>query len=379
MANDSMTFQALLVSTDEEAGAILAPVLSGFGLGVTFCTYADAPAHLADKKLDAVIVDYDDTEQSAVVLQNASQYTARTSGVSIALLADRAKVRNVFGSGANFVLYKPVSTEQAQASLRAAIALIKRERRRSFRVPIQVPVQLQVENGVAMEGILLDLSEGGMDLLAAQPLFPSTHIYCRFRLLDNSTEFEVSGSVAWANPNGQSGVRFVDLPEETRQSFRDWVTSNAHELPPADSDPVSECKLTDLSLGGCYVQTESPFPEHSAIVLCLKAGPMEVNAEGVVRVTHPAYGMGVEFASRTAEQREQVGSFIDVLSHTPGAAPELQVLPRALRANDVHAEQTTEDDGRDPLLELLHNHEPMSQEEFLRALHDQRGTETVSS
>lgn len=379
MANDSMTFQALLVSTDEEAGAILAPVLSGFGLGVTSCTYADAPASLEEKKFDAVIVDYEDTEQSAVVLQNASQYTARTSGVSIALLADRSKVRNVFGSGANFVLYKPVSTEQAQASLRAAIALIKRERRRSFRVPIQVPVQLQVESGVAMEGILLDLSEDGMDLLAAQPLFPSTNIRCRFRLSDSSEEFEVSGAVAWANPNGQSGVRFVHLPEETRQNFRDWVCSNAHELPPADSDPVSECKLTDLSLGGCYVETESPFPERSAIVLSLKADSMEVSAEGVVRVTHPAFGMGIEFASRTAEQREQVGSFIDLLSNTPDTTPELQVQPRALRASNVHAEQTTEDHIEDPLLHLLHHHEAMNQEEFLRALHDQRGTEAVSS
>jgi CheY-like chemotaxis protein len=213
MANESMTFQALLISSDEEAGATLAPVLSGFGLGVATCSYAEAAARLEEKKFDAVIVDFEDPEHAAAILQHASPHTSRNSGVSIALLADRTKVRNVFGSGANFVLYKPIVPEQAQASLCAAIALIKRERRRSFRVPIQVPVQLHVENGVSMEGILLDLSEDGMDVLAAQPLFPSTHIQCRFILQDCPGDFDVRGTIAWANPKGQSGVRFVDLSE----------------------------------------------------------------------------------------------------------------------------------------------------------------------
>jgi CheY-like chemotaxis protein len=379
MANESMTFQTLLISSDEEARALLAPVLSGFGLGVTACSYAEALAQLEEKKFDAVIVDFEDPEQATLILQNASPYTSRTSGVSVALLGDRSKVRNVFGSGANFVLYKPIVTEQAQASLRAAIALIKRERRRSFRVPVQVPVELQVENGAAMEGILLDLSEDGMDVLAAQPLFPSTKIHCRFNLQDSSGLFDVTGAVAWANPNGQSGVRFVDLSEETRENLKNWVTSNAHELPPADSEPVSQCKLTDLSLGGCYVETDSPFPERSAIVLSLKAGSLEVRAEGVVRVAHPAFGMGVEFASRTTEQREQVGTFIDLLSSTPGTSPELQVLPRALFANDVHGEEAEQEDSDDALLNLLRHHESLSQEEFLHALHDQRGTEAVPS
>ena len=38
---------------------------------------------------------------------------------------------------------------------------------------------------------------------------------------------------------------------------------------------------------------------------------MEVHTEGMVRVAHPGHGMGVEFPSRTAEQRAQVGNLID--------------------------------------------------------------------
>ncbi len=168
-----MTFQSLLVCKDEQATDVLTSVLAGFGLGVQCCGYPDALCRLTEQKFDAVIVDYDDPHSAALVLQNAYQASAGSNTVTVALLNDKTKVRHVFGAGANFVLYKPISQQQAEASLRAAIALMKRERRRSFRVPVQLAVKLQVENGAEMEGILLDLSEDGLDVLAAQPLCPS--------------------------------------------------------------------------------------------------------------------------------------------------------------------------------------------------------------
>ena len=175
--------------------------------------YEDVAARLEERKFDAVIVDYDDSENATLTLQNAYQNAGRNPAVTVALLSDKSKVRNVFGSGANFVLYKPISTQQAQASLRAATALIKRERRRSFRVPVQVPVQLHVENSTEMEGILLDLSEDGMDVLAAQPLYPSAHITRRFNLLQGG-ETVLSGEVAWATPTAS--------PSSLRRSLKNY-------------------------------------------------------------------------------------------------------------------------------------------------------------
>jgi CheY-like chemotaxis protein len=376
-----MTLQSLLVSKDEQAVAVLTPILTGFGLGVHCCGYADALGRIADQKFDAVIVDYDDPHSAALVLQNAYHASPGNNTVSVALLSDKSKVRSVFGAGANFVLYKPMSEQQAEATLRAATALMKRERRRSFRVPVQIPLQLQVENGTEMEGILLDLSEDGLDLLAAQPLCPAANIRANFCLPESDNEMRIRGEVAWANPNGESGVRFIDLAENLRDVLKAWVLRNAPEVPPEESEPVSECKLSDLSLGACYVETESPFPERSDIVLRLQAEDMEVQAEGLVRVMHPGYGMGIEFASRTAEQREQVGKFLEFLTSRPGTLPRLLITPRALAAADQYdnprASEAEEPD--DPLLLLLRGHETMDQEEFLQALQQQRNSEEVAS
>ncbi len=60
---------------------------------------------------------------------------------------------------------------------------------------------------------------------------------------------------------------------------------------------------------------------------------MAVHTEGMVRVTHPGHGMGVEFPSRTPEQRAEVGNLISFLRSCPESMLELSVSPRALIAD----------------------------------------------
>jgi len=376
-----MTFQALLVSKDEQASEVLTPLLNRCGVAVAVCGYPEASCRLTEEQFDAVIVDFDDPHRASLVLQSASPAAPGITAVTVALLSDKTKVRSVLGAGANFILYKPISDEQADASLRAATALIKRERRRSFRVPVQVPIELQIQNGPPMEGILLDLSEDGMDVLAAQALCPGATISGRFNLLDSNTDIQVSGEIAWASPNGQVGVRFIDLSEHLRETLKTWVLANSPETPPPDPEPVSHCILTDLSLGGCYVETESPFPERAVVTLCLKAEDMEVEAEGLVRVMHPGFGMGIEFAARTTDERAQVARFIGFLTSRPGTYPALLITPRTLAAGDDYnqAKPLPAEELEDSLLELLRGHESFNQEEFLLKLRQQRNSEEVAS
>ncbi len=375
-----MTFQALLVVTrDEGTVAPLKQVLTGFGLSIQVCTHSGALGRLKGQKFDAVIVDFDDPAAATLVLQQAYKASSGNNAITAALLSDRGKVRIAFRAGANFVLYKPVVAAQAEASLRAAIAIMKRERRRSLRVPVQVPIWLKTEGTEEIEGILLCLSENGMELLASQPFTNGASLQFRFSLPGGGSEIFGRCEVAWANPNGQAGSRFVDVAEEFRAGVKKWIYSNAQSLPSDVAEPILQCKLTDLSLGGCYVETQSPFPERAGIVLCLKVASMEVQVEGIVQVMHPSVGMGIEFASGTQEQRDQVTRFIDFLSSRPGTTPELQVLPGPLTADALQSTPTTFDPLEDPLLELLRNHEALSQEEFLEELAHQRRSAAAAS
>ena len=372
-----MVLQALLVSTDDLTAETLIQVLAQFGVAVDRSNAADvAVARLAEERFDQVIVDFDNPEAASLLLEGCRRFFGpdRNPPVTVALLNDASQIRSILGAGAHFILTKPISHEQAQNTFRAATALLKRERRQSLRVAVQAAVSIRVDESNTVEGILLDLSTGGMDVLAAKPLPSAALVRVSFELPDGSAGIEVDAEIAWSATNGQTGLRFLDMDEKMREEMGEWLAAHSHDALPEEPEAVTQCKLTDLSLGGCYVQTESPFPQSSAIDLCLRAAGMEIHAEGLVRVMHPGHGMGIEFPARTEEQRKSVGEFIEFLTGQPGSTPELETSPRSLIASAVELSHTSSDatDADDPLLELLRTGNGLEEEAFLAELHRQR-------
>jgi hypothetical protein len=200
-----------------------------------------------------------------------------------------------------------------------------------------------------------------------------------FELPEGASAIQATAEAVWSTANGQTGFRFLDLDDKMRHEMGEWLAARSHDALPDEPDTVSQCKLTDLSLGGCYVQTEAPFPQSSVVDLCLRATGMEIHTEGLVRVMHPGHGMGIEFPARTEEQRKSVGEFIDFLTGQPDAAPRLEASPRHLVASAAgQSEPDTESDGEDPLLELLRTGNVLEEEAFLAELQRQRTPAAVS-
>jgi len=369
-----MIFHALLVLTDDSTAERLRQILAEFQVESEYCSESHvATQKLAERRYDAVIVDLEDQSAAASILEQVRQSQISKNAVTISLLDDKSLVRRAFGMGANFILYKPIAEEPARASLRAAIALLKRERRRSFRVPVQLPVTLSWHGAPEVEGIMLDLSENGMDVLSAQPLQQSQALHVHFSLPDLS-QIGATGQVAWANSNGQAGVEFVDFPDGQKQIVQDWLSANAPEGPPPEPDPIANCKLSDLSLGGCYVESESPFPVNTEVELSLRASNTEIKITALIRVMHPGYGMGLEFVSNEGEHRQLVDQFISVLSSHPGSTPLLSISPKSIHFHEVASSASQSEGSADSLVELLRSDLPRSQDEFLAELRRQRNS-----
>ena len=387
-----MTLQSLLVSTDNSSAEVLGRVLPTFGIMMGRSSDPETTlTRIQQQKFEALIVDFDDAALARDILQLVEKLGSGC--LTVALVADHSQVRDVLSSGAHFVLYKPVSEDAAKAGLRAVAALLNRERRRAVRIPVQGPVEVWQPDGRKVDGILLDLSETGMDVLTSEPQIPGALLRFQFTLPDGTLNIDAHGQVAWANPNGQTGVYFLDLAGSVAGQLKTWLNAAALTAEPGTNESVPHCKLTDLSLGGCYVETAAPFPERALVDLCLRSGEHEVHTEGMVRVAHPAQGMGVEFPSRTAEQRAQVENLINFLRSSPDAMPELSVSPRALVADLMQFESRQPEHGEengngaaenaagfeDPLLELLRRGASLQQEEFLSELQHQRCPDDVAS
>ena len=369
-----MSLKSLVLCADEKIVRVLRRVLSDLEIGIEHCTDPDGAIHkLTRQRFEAVIIDCTDLKMATSVLKSARSAPANKRAIAVAIMDGHTGLRSAFDMGAHFVLYKPVSTERAKSSFRAARALMKRERRRNARVAIQVPVALKNDQTGFLQTVpTTDLSEGGMAVQFARQQKDPGPWQVHFTLPGSHKAIAVTGEVAWQNPGGQIGIRFANLEVDHSHDLRHWL--NLHSPDSEKDDPPVRCKLTDLSLGGCYLEISSPFPPRTRIVLSMRAGDLELRAEGVVRVMHPELGMGVEFNQATVEQRSHVEKFIHTLMKAGDLLPDLLVEPEGLESSNSKEPSPQANELEDPLLELFQQKAALPAELFLNELRKQRST-----
>lgn len=371
-----MSLKSLLMSSDEKTVRILRRVLSDLEIGVEHCTSAEAAIRrLTRQRFEAIIVDCSDPEEAGRVLRSAKAAPANNRAIAIVLVESPVGLRGGFEMGAHFVLHKPLSGERAKTSFRAVRALMKRERRRQLRVAVQIPVECRAfGSAVQYKAKTLDLCEGGMAIQFPGPIPKENSLRFSLDLPGMDRKLELEGELAWEGHSEQAGVRFKGISDEQRDTLRHWLNSQLPE--PEQDDPPVSCHLTDLSLGGCYLKTNSPFPRGTRVVLSMKTADLQMRAGGVVRVTHPEFGMGVEFMQATSQQHNQVHQMIETLRANGDKSPELQVVPDGLETSlPVEGSVEPQVPGtEDALLELFRHKSQVPVENFLEQMREQRHT-----
>ena len=370
-----MNLKSLLLSSDDKTIRVLRRVLSDLEITVDHCTQSEiAVRKITRERFEAIIVDCPESEQSAQVLRGAKSSPVNKRALSIVLVESSVGLRGGFDMGAHFVLHKPLSNERAKSSFRAVRALMKRERRRQLRIPVQVPV---VCIGFrSYEAKTLDLCEGGMAIQFAQRFVNEASLRFLLELPGLNQRLELRGEVAWEGQTNHAGVRFKDVTEEQQNTLRKWLSSQLPE--PERDDPPVVCQLSELSLGACYLKTSSPFPKGTRIILHLQIADVDIRATGIVRVAHPEYGMGIEFLQAVPDQRDQVHQIIKALRSHGQESLQIRVEPDAL---DMGASGDTATLPRtdDPLVDLFRTSSQAPVEVFLQQMqhHRQQSAATI--
>jgi DNA-binding response OmpR family regulator len=370
-----MNLKSLLLSSDEKTVRILRRVLSDLEINVEHCSVADdAIRRITRQRFEAIIVDAANPEEASSVLRGAKAAPVNKRALTIVLVESSVGLRGGFEMGAHFVLHKPFAVERAKASFRAVRALMKRERRVKLRVPVQIPVECH--GAGQYNAKTLDLCEGGMALQFSGRVAKESTLRFSLELPGMNKKLEIQGELAWEGNGRQAGVRFKDTTDEQRSILRQWLNGQLPE--PEQDDPPVNCRLSDMSLGGCYLTTSSPFPRGTRVILAIKTADLELRAGGVVLVAHPEFGMGVEFLQTTGEQRDQVLRMITTLRENGDKSPELQVEPDGLEMPlddalaSFRASATEVSGSEDALVDLFRNKFQVPVETFLEQMREQR-------
>ena len=173
-----MALTSLVVCADRKAVQVLTQILQELSIGVEHCEeLSSAAARLAEQHFDAVVIDCKDQIPAVELITTVRTLPINKSTLIIGLVDGREQVRDIFGNGANFIVYKPVSVERASGSLRAARGLMAREKRTKLRVALHAPASITYGSAENVAATLLDLSEDGLAIQSERRLPPRCKVY----------------------------------------------------------------------------------------------------------------------------------------------------------------------------------------------------------
>jgi hypothetical protein len=148
---------------------------------------------------------------------------------------------------------------------------------------------------------------------------------------------------------------------ERRKHPRYPVNAGGAEIRQQGVDSRIWARLTDISLGGCYLEIMSPLPVLTYVNLGLILDEQHLSAKGQVVVSHPNFGMGVQFIDMSADDRKMLESWLAAL------APK--VVPPLGRRGGENPVRTLDKDSAALLVqsvtEFFLNRPVMSREEFV--------------
>ena len=145
-----------------------------------------------------------------------------------------------------------------------------------------------------------------------------------------------------------SAAAFSGTPGERTRRFAKGVPAN------------TPCKVSDISLGGCYVELMMPFPQETPVELDLFWHDRRLTIDARVATSHPAIGMGVSFFGFSEDQYRLLQEIIEELSGKRQAPP-------AKVMNTVNPAELTRD-----LLDWFEQHDALSRSQFEQFVQKQK-------
>jgi len=358
-----MDLRVLVVCPDQDSANLLSTVLAEMEIAAEQASsISRGLGRMQDESFDAVILDYRADESWEEFLGKLRQTSTSRKTLLIAILDSDYSARPVFGLGANFVLYRPLSLERTRLSLRAARRMMRRKRSRTPRIPVNSPTSVAYPGTEDASATIVDLSDGGTSVRSGTSLPPVGKVYFQFALPGQEQAVRVSGEVAWQDASGRTGIRFADVPQTSRRLIQAWLLQNSfrqtQDQPAPPIAPVqrnrqarigpkeaglgsnrrgerrfpcklgaevyrlgsnvpNRCTLSDISEGGCYVEMPSPLTGQTGVEIVIRTAEMKVKIQGQVLAVHPGFGMGVRFMFDNDDEREEVLRLLALLASGP--------------------------------------------------------------
>ena len=218
-----MTLSSMVVSCDWQEVSVLECILGGLHMDVAVEKEPErALARITKAKIDALIVDCD-LQGSSEFLEQLPRVEKRSNMVPLVIMGRPNSNHRMEDTGALFAFDKPISVEQAVHTLSAARSLILDRRLRYYRAGLEVPVALSGNRQKRVDGHLVNVSQGGMQIYTDDSVEPTKSLEVAFQLPGARSTLKVQAEIAWRDQLGNLGIRFVKLGPRQQRTLQLWL------------------------------------------------------------------------------------------------------------------------------------------------------------
>jgi hypothetical protein len=126
-------------------------------------------------------------------------------------------------------------------------------------------------------------------------------------------------------------------------------------------------RMTDLGLGGCYVDAIVTFPIGTEVHIRMAREDLDFEADATVVFSKPGLGMGLEFTNLTGADRRYLSKWVDELS---GVERGPEIPSRTAPLDDDEAGERGELSALQKLVKVLLQRDVITQSDFEQILHE---------
>jgi DNA-binding response OmpR family regulator len=214
----------LVVSRDAEVIHAVAPLLQGFDISMDLIDdVAKAAKHLNMETYEGLVVD-GTLPGSHELMEQGNQIKGFEKRMKIvAIMSEEDRVRSYRQTPAAFVVFKPLDTTHALRALRMSLRTMRVELRRAERRPVDFAVSLNLNYRHVLTAKAVNLSMTGMCVRLSEQTLPRKDIRIRFQLPLIYRQVEAKCDITRIHPGGEVGIKFTDMPRESREALRQYL------------------------------------------------------------------------------------------------------------------------------------------------------------
>ena len=225
--------RALLISNDEATIAQVSESTRQLDTVLEVCpSVASALRLLSQQKFEAAFVDLWLGGDVKTVLEKVRCSPSNRTAVIFTISDSDEETVGALKGGSNFVVRRPLSPAVIDKSLKVGYGFIVRERRRYFRCPVQIPASIRGGGMQEINGMVVNISEGGIGVTVSATLKAGIKVMVQFVLPGRPSQFAAQATTCWCEDR-YVGLQFVSLAPQLESELQQWLSSKLEESLPA--------------------------------------------------------------------------------------------------------------------------------------------------